>query len=96
MRCARFNQDFPEGYLPPEVKPFWTPEWYFYSLGWWRSLWQKQSGITLAECREMDCCQEAWDEWLQSSIVHAGNDRAMMDAGAGKYFALIQLVAKKD
>lgn len=90
-----FIRDFPEGSLPPEVQPFWTPEWYFYSSGWWRSLWQKQSGITIVECREMDCCQQAWDEWLQSSNPHAEHDRAMMDAGAGKYFAFIQIIAKK-
>ncbi len=90
-----FNQDFPEG-LPEAIKPFWTPEWYFYTLDWWRSLWQKAPGITIVESREMDCNQQAWDEWLQSSNPHAQDDVVMMKAGAGKYFSLIQMIAKKD
>ncbi len=90
-----FNQDFPEGEFPPEVKPFWTPEWYFYSLRWWRSLWEKVPGIALTSAREMDCCQQSWDEWLEASSKHAQNDKAMMDAGAGKYFSIIQMVAEK-
>jgi cyclopropane fatty-acyl-phospholipid synthase-like methyltransferase len=91
-----FNQDFPDGRLPEEIRPFWTPEWYFYSRAWWRSLWQKEPGITIAECREMDCCQQAWDEWLQASDSHAQNDKPMMEAGAGKYFTFIQILGQKN
>ena len=90
-----FNQDFPDGGLPPEVQPFWTPEWYFHSLRWWRSLWEKTPGIAITEAREMDCCEQSWDEWLEASSEYARNDKAMMDAGAGKYFSIIQMVAKK-
>ncbi len=90
-----FNQDFPEGRLPEEVQPFWTPEWYFYSCGWWRALWEKEPGIVLTHCREMDACTQAWDEWLKSPSQHAGGDIPMMEAGAGKYFNIIQLVGRK-
>jgi cyclopropane fatty-acyl-phospholipid synthase-like methyltransferase len=37
-----FIHDFPEGRLPEEVQPYWTPEWYFYSCDWWRALWEKE------------------------------------------------------
>lgn len=90
-----FTQDFPEGGMPPEVARFWTPEWHFYSLRWWRELWAKAPGAELVDSREMGCCQQAWDEWLASSSPYAENDRKMMAAGAGKYFSLIQLIAKK-
>ena len=90
-----FNQDFPEGELPKEIQPFWTPEWYFYSCKWWRALWEKESGIKVMECREMDCCKQAWDEWLQSPNPHAQEDIPMMEAGAGKYFNIIQIVGRK-
>jgi cyclopropane fatty-acyl-phospholipid synthase-like methyltransferase len=89
-----FTRDFPEGELPEEVRPFWTPEWHFHSRDWWRSLWRKESGITIAGCGEMDCCRQAWDEWLQCPNPHAQNDRAMMEAGAGKYFTLVQIIAQ--
>jgi len=90
-----FNQDFPEGWLPPEVKPFWTPEWNFYSCDWWRALWKKESGITITALREMDSCMQAWDEWLQSPNPHAQSDIPMMQAGAGKYFNIIQMIGRK-
>lgn len=90
-----FTQDFPEGGLPPEVARFWTPEWHFHSLRWWRELWKKAQGATLVDSREMPCCKQAWDEWLASSSPFAENDRKMMAAGAGKYFSLIQLIAQK-
>jgi cyclopropane fatty-acyl-phospholipid synthase-like methyltransferase len=90
---------FIEGYsgdrLPEEVKPFWTPEWYFYPCSWWRALWEKETGIALVECREMSCCEQAWAEWLQTDNPYAKNDRGMMDAGCGKYFSLVQLVGRK-
>ncbi|MBI4806622.1 MAG: methyltransferase domain-containing protein [Desulfovibrio sp.] len=90
-----FTHDFPEGGLPEEVKPFWTPEWYFYSPGWWRALWEKEPGIAITGLREMNSCKQAWDEWLQSPNPHAQNDIAMMEAGAGKYFNIIQIVGRK-
>ncbi len=90
-----FNQDFPEGQLPLEVKPFWTPEWNFYSCDWWRALWEKESGITITALREMDSCKQAWDEWLQSPNPYAQSDIPMMQAGAGKYFNIIQMIGIK-
>lgn len=90
-----FTQDFPEGQLPKEIQPFWTPEWYFYSCDWWRALWEKEPGITITALREMSSCKQAWDDWLQSSSPHAQHDVAMMEAGAGKYFNIIQIVAQK-
>jgi cyclopropane fatty-acyl-phospholipid synthase-like methyltransferase len=91
-----FNRDFPGGELPPEIKPFWTPEWHFYSLNWWRALWEKEPGAAITDCREMPCCKQAWDEWLESPSEYARNDRAMMDAGAGQHFSLVQIIAKKN
>jgi len=90
-----FNQDFPEDQLPQEVKPFWTPEWNFYSCGWWRALWEKESGIAITVLREMDSCKHAWDEWLQSPNPYAQSDIPMMEAGAGKYFNIIQMIGRK-
>ncbi|MCK9348377.1 MAG: methyltransferase domain-containing protein [Sphaerochaeta sp.] len=90
-----FNQDFPDGELPKEVQPFWTPEWYFYSLSWWKSLWEKEPGIEITEFREMTSCKQAWDDWLQSPNPYAKEDLVMMEAGVGKYFNIIQMVGRK-
>ncbi|MFA6783377.1 MAG: methyltransferase domain-containing protein [Sphaerochaeta sp.] len=90
-----FIQDYPEGQLPKEVQPFWTPEWYFYSSRWWHELWEKESGIEITLLREMDSCKQAWEDWLQSPNPYAKSDMAMMDAGAGKYFNIIQMIGRK-
>lgn len=89
------TQDFPEGQLPEELQPYWTPEWTFYSPGWWRALWEKESGISVAVLREMDSCKQAWDDWLQSPNPHAQGDIPMMEGGAGKYFNIIQIIGRK-
>jgi len=81
--------------LPKEIQPFWTPEWYFYSLFWWKALWEKEPGIEITEFREMASCKQAWDDWLQSPNPYAKEDLVMMEAGVGKYFNIIQMVAKK-
>lgn len=90
-----FNVDLPEGEPPEELRPYWTPEWYFYSLQWWRELWEKEPGIVVTQCREMDCCKKAWEEWLESPNPYARNDTPMMEAGGWKYFNLIQLAGVK-
>lgn len=90
-----FTQDFPEGLLPEEIQPYWTPEWYFYSCTWWRALWEKEPGIEITDLREMSSCEQAWSEWLQSPNPYAQDDIAMMEAGAGKYFNIIQMIGRK-
>jgi len=89
-----FIGDYREDNLPDVVKPFWTPEWYFYPLHWWKTLWEKEPGITLTTVREMDTCQQAWDEFMACEIAQEMMV-PIMDAGAGAYFNMIQLVAQK-
>lgn len=38
--------------------------------------------------------EEAWQDWLECDEEHAINDRASMNAGAGKYMNLIAIKAK--
>lgn len=40
----------------------------------------------------MDCCKDAWDEWLNSP--YAVSDVKMMEAERSKYFNFIQMIAK--
>ncbi|WP_417316029.1 SAM-dependent methyltransferase [Enterobacter sp.] len=89
-----FIGDYSEDNLPEVVKPFWTPEWYFYPLHWWKALWEKEPGIALTCVREMDTCQQAWDEFMECEIAQEMMV-PIMDAGAGAYFNMIQLVGQK-
>ncbi|MFB1115310.1 methyltransferase domain-containing protein [Dickeya dadantii] len=89
-----FIQDYSEGNLPEVVKPFWTPDWYFYSCSWWKALWEKESGIEITLLREMDSCQQAWDDFMECSLAQEMMV-PIMEAGAGEYFNIIQIVGRK-
>ena len=89
-----FIQDYTEGHLPDVVKPFWTPDWYFYSCQWWKTLWEKEPGIHITLLREMDSCKKAWDEFMECPAAQKMM-APIMAAGAGDYFNMIQIVGQK-
>ena len=83
--------------VPEEMKPFWNAdmERTIHSLEWWKELWSKDKGIEILDIREMDCCKQSWDEWLTAyHPIVATDDIPMREAGADKYFNLIQMIAK--
>jgi len=82
--------------VPEEMKPFWSDEAArtIRSLTWWKDLWSEAEGIEIADISEMNCCKQAWDEWLTCPNPYAVSDIKMMEAEGGKYFNLIQLIAK--
>jgi cyclopropane fatty-acyl-phospholipid synthase-like methyltransferase len=84
------------GNVPAEMKPFWNDEVArtIHSLDWWKNLWEKEKGIEIIDIREMLCCQQSWDEWLTSYWQSIAEDIKMREAENGKYFNLIQLIAK--
>ena len=89
------KKDFPGGVFPPELQPFRVPDMNFYSCDWWQALWEGAPGIEIMECREMDCCKQAWDEWLKSPHPYAKRDIPMMEAEGGKYYNLVQITGRK-
>jgi len=83
--------------VPPEMQPWWDDAEVartIRSLDWWKALWNQAEGIEIVEIREMACCKQAWDEWLECPNPYAAEDVKMMEAEGGKYFNLIQLIAK--
>jgi trans-aconitate methyltransferase len=82
--------------VPDEMRPFWNEEMErtLHSLPWWKNLWSKVDGIEMVDCREMACCKLAWDEWLTGYHPVVADDVKMMEAEKGKYFNLIQIIAK--
>ena len=82
--------------VPNEMKPFWVEdmERTLHSLKWWKDLWSKEKGIEIVDCREMECCSQAWSEWLTAYHTVVAGDIKMMEAEDGKYFNLVQLIAK--
>ncbi len=90
-----FIGNYDEGNLPKEVEPFWAPDWYFHSCNWWKALWEKEPGIKITSLREMDCCQKAWDEFMECPMAQE-KMIPIMEEGAGNYFNLIQIVGQKN
>lgn len=82
--------------VPDEMQPFWNDEMErtLHSLDWWKNLWSREKGIDLVDVREMACCKQAWDEWLTSPNPYAVKDAEMMKAEDGRYFNLVQLIAR--
>ena len=90
-----FTGNFSADNVPPGLQPYWAPDWHFYNCDWWRALWEKEPGIAVTECREMACCKQAWEEWLQSPSPYAQGDISMMDDGGWEYFNLVQIMGRK-
>ena len=95
MAVPGIKYEFGEN-VPDEMKPFWNDEVArtIHSLAWWKDLWSEAEGIEITDIREMNCCKQAWDEWLTSPNPHAADDIKMMEAENGQYFNLVQLIAK--
>jgi cyclopropane fatty-acyl-phospholipid synthase-like methyltransferase len=89
--------------VPDEMKPWWSePEVArtIRSLDFWRELWSREKGIELIDIREMLCNKQAWDEWFNGYhpdlpyAAEIAEDKKMMEADDGKYWNLIQMIAK--
>lgn len=82
--------------VPEEMRPFWNDEVArtIHSLAWWKELWRREKGIGMVDVREMACCKQAWDEWLSAYHPVVAGDIEMMKAENGKYFNLVQLIAR--
>ena len=82
--------------VPEELQPFWNSEMErtLHSLDWWKDLWKRTEGIDMVDSREMACCRQAWEEWLTGYHPVVADDIKMMKAEGGKYFNLLQLIAK--
>jgi cyclopropane fatty-acyl-phospholipid synthase-like methyltransferase len=82
--------------VPNEMQPFWNGEMErtLHSLNWWKDLWKRTEGIEMVDSREMVCCRQAWKEWQTGYHPIVAEDIKMMEAEGGKYFNLIQLIAK--
>ena len=77
--------------LPEEMKPFWEPEalemWH--SINWWKPKFAPY--LNSFRISEMDCFDQAWQDWLACDNPYAVEDRQMMEADRGRFMNLIKL-----
>lgn len=88
------NREFTGG-VPKGLQPYWVGDMNIYTCRWWHDLWKDEARVKVEECREMECCKEAWQDWLACDNDIARRDIGMMRDGGWDYFNLIAMVAKK-
>lgn len=89
------KQDLAE--LPPEMALSWTAEDIdtIVSTDRWRAILNASEKTELISVREMDCYEESWNDWLACDNPYAISDRPAMQAGAGKYMNILQMVCRR-
>jgi len=88
------QRDFTKG-VPEALKPFWEDDMNFYSVKWWKELWERSPGVEIQHSYSQPCHTRAWEEWLRCDNPYAKQDIAMMQAEGGKYFDSIGMIAAK-
>lgn len=83
--------------LPSCLMKSWTPEQldYMHDIHWWNNLILQTEGIGVVAIREMDCTEEAWNDWLECDNEYARGDRAAIEAGALEYLNTIMIAIRK-
>ena len=81
--------------VPEELKPYWTDDMNFHTHQWWNDLWEKSGAVQIKEHKEMECFNEAWDDWLSCDNDFARHDIDMLKADNGNYFNLVSITATK-
>lgn len=83
--------------LPSCLLKSWTPEQldYMHDIRWWNNLISQVEGINMVAMKEMDCTEEAWNDWLACDNEYARSDRAAIEADALEYLNTIMIALRK-
>lgn len=87
------KEEFTDG-VPEPMVPYIKPDYNFHSCAWWKELWGKSKLVEVEDCREMNCFDSAWNDWLECDNPYAVEDRDMLKANAGRYMNLVAIVAR--
>ena len=90
------KEEFTNG-VPAELQPYWIEDMTLtlHSADWWYDLWKNCDSVSIQECKELNCFEEAWQDWLSCDNDYARRDIGMMEAEGGNYFNLVSIVATK-
>ena len=80
--------------IPEEMKKFWNEEalemWH--SIDWWKPKFSNY--LNNFVIKELNCFDEAWNDWLKSDNEYAIDDKLMIEIDNGKYMNLIGITGK--
>jgi len=89
------KEEFTNG-VPVELQPYWFDDMKsLHSCDWWYDLWKICDSVSIQECKELKCLEEAWQDWLSCDNDFARRDIGMMKAEGGNYFNLVSIIATK-
>jgi len=83
--------------IPEEMKQYWPKDalemWH--SKKWWEQVLSKSEYFDKVEIEELDCFEEAWNDWLATDNKFAIGDRPMIEADNGRYMNLLSIIGNK-
>lgn len=90
------TEEFENG-APDNLRPYWVDEQNltFHSQQWWRKLLGRTSVIDIIESFDLECTDEAWEDWLKSNNPVANGDIPFYRADINHQLATIAVIAKK-
>ena len=67
----------------------------FRTVQWWRELLDGKEEYTVETSLEMNCCEQAWDEWFATAHPYAANDKIYYEKGMKEQLCFVGLVIRK-
>lgn len=68
----------------------------FHCRKWWLDLIGKGDDFEVVMDFDLDCFDEAWNDWFISEHEYAVRDKAYFDRGMGEYLFIVNLVKLTD
>lgn len=83
--------------LPKELLLSWNAEDLdtMHDIPHWKRIMEASKGVQIVSIHEMEDAEECWNDWLACDNEYAKNDRASMQAGAGKYMNFIAMILRR-
>ena len=67
----------------------------FHSCNWWKNIIGTHPDIEFVDTWEMECFEEAWNDWLESGNTYAEGDKQFYDSIIKKYSCIVGIAVKK-
>lgn len=88
------------GELPKEMSLSWSKDDIkeMHTCQWWRNTLEKSKFITIQSISELECFDEAWNDWIYSTgdfKEYSKSDKPAIEAGAGKYLNFVSMIGQK-
>lgn len=83
--------------VPETFKPFWNPSENvtFHSLEYWKRLLSRTGALFIEQAFEMECHNDAWQDWLKTENEFAKQDIHFYNADVNHQLTTIAFIANK-